>query len=163
MKAILGIDPGLSGALALLDANYGYAGAALQVVDMPTLTITTNGKKRKRIDLANLATWFDLHASSIEKAVIEDVNAMPGQGVSSMFKFGCVFGNLEAFVAAHFIKVETVRPQVWKKHFGLTADKDAARLHASRLLPAFSSLWSRSCDDGRAEAALLALYGGRNG
>ena len=156
MIPILGIDPGLSGALALLDAD-DYLG--LTIIDAPTLKITTNGKKRRRLDLYFLAGWLDANASAISHVFIEQVGAMPGQGVSSMFKFGEVFGALQGLVAANMIPMTYVTPQRWKKHFGLTADKDAARLHASRLLPQFAHLWTRAKDDGRAEATLIALYG----
>lgn len=159
MKAVLGVDPGLSGALALYDQHRDLH--MLEIIDMPTLQITTNGKKRRQIDLYALANWMDLHSSQIGKAVIEQVGAMPGQGVSSCFKFGESFGIVKAMVAANVIPMDLVHPRTWKKHFGLTADKDASRLHASRLLPQFSHLWARAIDDGRAEAALLALYGSR--
>jgi crossover junction endodeoxyribonuclease RuvC len=150
---IAGIDPGLSGAIAL------YREDELTIYDMPTHEITTNGKKRRRLDLYALAHWFDLNGFSIWQAVIEDVHAMPGQGVSSSFKFGFVAGAVQAMVAAHFVAVKLVSPRVWKSALKLTADKDASRLRASQIFPKHSHLWARAKDDGRAEAALLAYYG----
>ena len=155
---ILGIDPGLSGALACMG---GPVGSALTVFDMPTHELTSNGKKRRMIDLAYLAHWFELNAPGIKLAIIENVHAMPAQGVTSSFKFGRCFGVVEAMVAAHFIPVQYVTPQKWKGAFGLTADKDAARAAASKLMPRHAHLWPNKGHDGRAEAALLALYGSK--
>jgi crossover junction endodeoxyribonuclease RuvC len=162
----LGIDPGASGALALyVPAGTVSEGSGekscqpeLVITDMPTLQITTNGKKRVQLDLTSLARWFDLHGPGVKAAMIEDPHAMPQQGVSSSFKFGFACGVVQAMVASQFIAVTLVRPRVWKARMGLTADKDATRKRASELLPRFSSMWSRVKDDGRAEAALLALY-----
>jgi crossover junction endodeoxyribonuclease RuvC len=165
----LGIDPGQSGALALYYPGYTPigdgqpAGASLAITDMPTLQITVNGKKRTQIDLMALARWFDLNGSTVKAALIEDPHAMPHQGVSSSFKFGFVCGALQAMVASQFIAVTLVRPRTWKMRMGLTADKDATRKRASELLPRFSSMWARAKDDGRAEAALLALYLSQHG
>lgn len=147
----LGIDPGLSGALALYNAGLG----AVEVFDTPTLEI--NGKRI--VDLATLALWFRENGPRIGQATIEQVGAMPGQGVSSMFKFGEVYGIAQAFVAAHFIPIQLVRPNVWKKALGLNGEKDASRRLASQHFPEYAYLWSRVKDDGRAESALIALYG----
>lgn len=149
----LGIDPGLSGAMALYDPK------AVQVVigDVPTLEI--NGKRV--VDLATLAQYFDMNSGHVKHATIEAVGAMPGQGVSSMFKFGFVAGALQAMVAAHFIPVHLVQPAKWKKALGLTGDKDASRRLASQHFPQFAHLWARVKDDGRAESVLLALYGSK--
>ena len=148
----LGIDPGLDGALAL------YAPGALEVLPMPTHTITVNQKKKRALDLAALATWFDLNRNRVRHAVIENPSAMPGQGVTSSFNFGFNCGVMQSMVAASVIPYTLVRPAVWKREMGLTADKDATRRTASQLMPAFAHLWPRVKDDGIAEAALLALY-----
>lgn len=152
---ILGIDPGLSGALAFLDAG------RLEVHDMPTHTLTVNGKQRRRLDLYQLADLFAESAAQCRLAVVEDVHAMPGQGVSSSFSFGFCAGAVQAIVAAYDVPVQLVRPAVWKRAFGLTSDKDASRRRASELLPAFADRWPLAKHDGRAEAVLLALYGGK--
>ena len=149
MKPIAGIDPGASGAIAVL------TGDELEIIDMPTLEI----RGKRILDLGTLARFFDLHGAGLSLAVIEDPHAMPGQGVSSMFKFGFACGAVQAFVASAFIPVKLVAPAQWKRAMGLTSDKDASRRLASQLLPRWSHLWARVKDDGRAEAALLALYG----
>lgn len=157
----LGIDPGASGALALYrppPQAVPLWETEMLITDMPIHNITVNGSKRKSLDLTALAKWFDLNGSTVKAALIEDPHAMPGQGVSSSFKFGFACGVMQAFVASQFIPVTLVRPRVWKARMGLTADKDATRKRASELLPRFSHLWPRVKDDGRAEAALLALY-----
>ena len=89
---------------------------------------------------------------------------MPAQGVTSSFSFGVVFGAIQQAVACNFYKPALlVTPQRWKGHFGLDSNKDASRARASELLPAHAHLWPLKKHDGRAEAALLALYGHRYG
>lgn len=159
MKYTLGIDPGTHGALALYDGE-----ATVSTTDMPTFAITVGRKKIKRliIDLYELGRFFDLYAGSIEKAIVEDVNSQPNDGAIQAFKFGFNCGTVQAMVAAHFIPMTLVRPNVWKRAMGLTSDKDASRRKASMLLPKCAGQWSRVKDDGRAEAALLAVYGSAN-
>lgn len=151
---ICGIDPGLSGAIALYNA---LDEQVITIIDMPTYEI----KGKREIDLYALGRFFDMHAESIKLAVIEKPGAMPQQGVSSTFKFGENCGIARMAVAAHFIPMKLVPPAQWKKAMGLTADKDSSRRLASQKLPAFSHLWARVKDDGRAEALLLAIYGNR--
>lgn len=153
MKLFAGIDPGLSGAVALLDPVVDK----IRIVDMPTHSI----KGKRTIDLYELARFFDLYWSEIHLAVIENVHSMPRQGVASSFSFGKSAGIAEMAVAAHFIPMHHVSPGKWKAAFGLTSDKDASRRAASRLFPTFSHLWARAKDDGRAEAVLLAVYGSK--
>jgi crossover junction endodeoxyribonuclease RuvC len=152
--AVLGIDPGLSGALAL------YTGEDLIVGDVPTHELKRGGKAKREVDLHALAAMIRDCAAYQPTVWIEQVGAMPGQGVSSVFAFGKVYGTLLGICAANGLVIERVTPQVWKKAMGLqTAAKDAARARASTLLPAHVSKWARVKDDGRAEAALIALYG----
>lgn len=153
----IGVDPGLSGAVALYDPD----GPELHVIDMPTHAITVGRSKRRQLDLYQLGQWFDLHGPSVKRAIIEEVSAMPKQGVSSTFAFGFAAGAVQGIVAAQFIPMQLVRPHQWKRALGLTSDKDASRRLASRMLPRFSSLWARVKDDGRAEATLLAIYGSK--
>lgn len=153
---ICGIDPGLSGAIALYNA---LDQTVSTVIDMPTYEI--NGKRE--LDLYAIGRFFDMHGETIRLAVIEQPGAMPKQGLSSTFKFGENCGIARMAVAAHFIPMKLARPAVWKKAMGLTADKDASRRLASQMLPAFSSMWARVKDDGRAEAVLLAVYGSQEG
>lgn len=155
---ILGVDPGCSGALALVED-----GRLLEVVDMPILHITTGKGKRAVMDLQSLARLMDRWATMlvIGKAYVEDVASMPRDGAVGAFKFGFAAGAVNAAIACQFIPIEPVRPQVWKKAFGLKADKDASRQRAMREWPGQAELFARVKDDGRAEAALIALWGGR--
>lgn len=155
MNRILGIDPGASGALALYDP----VTSDLDIIDMPTYKALVNGTKKKRIDLYALARWIDLHSRSIKFAVVEDPHAMPGQGVSSSFAFGFSCGAAQMLVASALIPVTLVRPAIWKRRMGLSSDKNASRALASLRFPQHRVLFARAKDDGRAEAALLALYG----
>lgn len=159
MKKILGIDPGLSGALALYTPATDASPVGIEVIDMPTHEITVNKRKKKAIDLYALATWLDVRRADIRFAVIEDVHSMPAQGVTSSFNFGFAAGSVQGAVAANLIPMRLVRPSTWKANMGLTADKDSSRRLASQKFPAFAALWARKMDDGRAEAVLLAVFG----
>lgn len=154
---IAGIDPGLDGAIAQL------VGGSLVIDDMPTFEITTNGKKRRQLDLASIARIFGtIQANGCELVCIEEPSAQPKDGVIQAFKFGFNCCAPQAMAAAFHLPVKLVRPNVWKSSFGLTADKDLARKRASEIMPKFSHLWPLKRHDGRAEAALLALYGARH-
>lgn len=148
MSILIGIDPGLTGAIAFLD------GDGLQAVwDMPTVT---NAKGKPELSLHSLIAMLD-HPGA--RVWLEKVGAMPGQGVSSMFRFGQVVGAIECACAANRLPVQYVTPAVWKKHFGLVKDKDAARGLALQRFPDAAQSFARKKDAGRAEAALIALYG----
>lgn len=157
MNMILGVDPGLSGALALYDVA---AENMFGVFDMPTIKAGTDSKRV--IDESALAVLVDSHARRIRHAFVEKVGAMPGQGVTSMFSFGCSYGIVRGILAANMIPMTFVPPQRWKKALGVPAAKDGARARASQLLPHSSGLWPRVKDDGRAEAFLIALYGAKH-
>lgn len=151
-RCYLGVDPGTTGAAVLYDP----VTEVLSGIAFPTLDI----KGKKVIDLHQLAGWFDLYASRIKLATIEQVGAMPKQGLSSTFKFGFATGSLHGLLAAHFVRIQTVTPQKWKARYGLGGDdKDKSRQAASRLFPRYASLWPRKLDHGVAEAALLCHYG----
>jgi len=152
---ILGVDPGLSGACALVGPEGG-----VQVFDMPTTSRRVNNKLKRQIDPYPLAAWIELHRPLIRLAVIEQVGTMPGQGVTSAFNFGFTTGVIHGIIASCGIEIRTVAPQVWKRKFNLLGqDKDASRGEASRRLSQFTDLWPLKKHDGRAEAALLAIYG----
>lgn len=147
---VLGIDPGRAGALALVESQ---APERVLVVDMPVVTV--RGKTLVAEDLLTEAvTRF-----APDLACLEAVHAMPKQGVASMFSFGCSFGIARGVLAGLHIPRKLVQPLRWKRHFGISADKHAARLLATQLFPTCANLFTRRKDDGRAEAALLALYG----
>ena len=155
-EVILGIDPGLSGAIAFLGPD-----GTVEVIDMPTLALRRGGKAKRELDLIALARMFDERVSTIRHAFVEQVGAMPGQGIASMFAFGKAYGALLGVLSANFIPMTTVSPVVWKKALAVPAGKDAARARASQLLPRSAYLWPLTKHDGRAEAALIALYGER--
>jgi len=147
---IIGIDPGLGGALALLYNN------DLEIYDMPTIQ---DGTKR-RVDHAQLAIILDLWAKHQGiTCVIEKVASMPGNGHAGAFTFGRAAGVVIGAVAANFIPIVEVPPQVWKRKTQTPTDKDGARLRASEIFPRYAGQWARVKDDGRAEAALIAYYG----
>ena len=146
---ILGIDPGITGGLALL------CGEGLLAVAMPVLTLNGKGE----INLAELRSilgqWAPTHAW------IEKQQAMPRQGATSSFRTGQNYGDIRGFLTASLISWREVRPAVWKKTMGVPADKAAAIAIATRTFPAHSDLWSLKKHDGIAEAALIAAYGQR--
>ena len=121
-KLYLGIDPGLSGALAFFSP-----GGAMEVFDMPTHTVKSNGKNRRKIDFHGLAAIVRDRAAFIHAGLIEEVNAMPGQGVTSMFSFGKAAGAVEMALAALQVPYDMVTPQKWKKALRVTSNKDEAR------------------------------------
>ena len=124
---------------------------------MPTLILARAGKSKREVDAHVLADWIECERPG--HALIENVGAMPGQGVSSVFAFGKGYGVIIGVLCALQIPVTFVSPQRWKKALAVPAAKDGARARASQLLPSAASNWSRVKDDGRAEAALIALYG----
>jgi len=145
---VLGIDPGATGALAW------YEEGEVRVVPTPSMAARSRGRE---IDWGALVC--EIAFAPADHAFIEYVSAMPGQGVSSMFKFGQAFGGVRALMAAYSIPVTLVTPPVWKKAMGLSGGKDASRMRASELFPAQAGLFKRKKDDGAAEAALIAYYG----
>ena len=150
----IGIDVGASGAIAVFEN-----GKLIAVHDMPTKTIVINKRNKKRVDADALNELLDFH---VDMAVIEAVTAMPNQGVSSMFAFGQAAGIVEGVVASVTNNVMYVRPQSWKGYFNLTNDKGASRELAAQLWPEMSDSFKRVKDDGRAEAALIGLWGIEN-
>jgi hypothetical protein len=142
---VLGIDPGMSGALAQWDGEH------LAVHDMPVAD--------KQLDMAGICDLFDISFSDAEHCYLEKVSAMPGQGVSSTFKFGSSYGAAKMAVLAFRIPLTEVTPVKWKLDMGLSNDKEKSRARALALFPKFSHQFARKKDDGRAEAALLAYYG----
>ena len=150
---ILGVDPGLSGALAFYDPDTG----ALEILDMPTLNAGTKGKRI--IDEYTLAREIDTRSDYIKHAYVERVGTRPGEGAVGAFSFGMGYGILHGILAANFIPKTLIPPTIWKKALRVPAEKDGARARASELLPAHAGKWVRVKDDGRAEASLIALWG----
>ena len=150
MTITVGIDPGVSGAIATLDQS-----GAIEVHDMP-VAIVGKARKRREVLEGQLADILRRYPGAV--CWIEQVGAMPGQGVSSMFLFGACYGICRGVAAGLGLRVELVTPQAWKRYHGLLGtDKDAARAVASRLFPGASL--ARMKDGGRADALLIAEYG----
>jgi len=149
---IIGIDPGFSGAIAI----WRPAIRNLYIYDMPTIP---NAKGKTELDLHTLHDLLAPEDDTRHIAVVEQVAAMRGQGVSSMFRFGQGFGAIQMALAAHKIETHYVAPAQWKKHFGLSSDKGVSRGLAMRRVPEKAQEFKRVKDDGRAEATLLAIYG----
>lgn len=139
----VGIDPGKNGAMAIIGNGM-------------TEVIPFNEKDYERC----LLIW----AHEMGGCVVERVNAMPGQGVSSMFSFGQNYGFIQGLLTAYKIPFELVTPRVWKKEFGVTSDKNTSIAVAKRLFPDVSLKRTERCkkdDDGCAEALLLAVVARR--
>lgn len=155
MSFIIGVDPGASGAVAILEDT----GQLVQVFDMPAVEIQVGGKAKRRVVPEMLASELRLYNVHGTVAVVEQVSAMPGQGVSSMFAFGQAYGLVLGVLAGLWIPTKTVTPSAWKKALKLNTGKDAARAKAAQLWPQMASEFKRVKDDGRAEAALIANWG----
>ena len=153
---IIGIDPGISGSICFFED-----GKILDVINMPTMT---NGKKNK--NQVNGSQIYNEISKRIKKTgdqntrvVREQVSAMPGQGVTSMFNFGQSFGILKGICSAMHLPVYYVRPAKWKKYFNLiNSEKDASRTRAIEIFPYFSSQLSKKKDNNKADAILIASF-----
>jgi len=153
---ILGVDPGLSGAICFFNPQENK----IEHVDnFPLRPVKSSKTNKKEIDLYNLQILVARFAARTMFAVIEKVNAMPGQGVTSMFRFGESYGQIQGLVSAFEIPITFITPAVWKPMLGLSRDKNESRALACKLFPASQSEFKRKKDDGKAEAALLARYG----
>tara|TARA_B000000557_G_scaffold189151_1_gene155040 strand:+ start:411 stop:902 length:492 start_codon:yes stop_codon:yes gene_type:complete len=151
---IIGIDPGLSGAIAVLENN-----KVLNIFDIPVMS---EGKKNKRqLNNALLVNLLKENINQEEEVavVIEQVNAMPGQGVTSMFNFGQTFGALKGICAALELPIFFIRPSKWKKHFELiNSSKDASRTKAIEMYPKLSKQLSKKKDVNKSDAILIARF-----
>lgn len=147
---IVGIDPGISGALAWVSDEGGHL---IRVADMPTILV--NGKKK--VSPQQLVAVLEEHDDLIKMVAIEEVGAMPGQGVTSMFGFGYSAGILAGVCAGLKLPVSLYRPALWKRAAGVPTDKGACRQMAQRLWPGCRD-FDLVKNDGRAEAALLARW-----
>jgi len=150
---VLGIDPGLSGALAFLNTDTGM----IEIEDMPTVTVMRNRKEKREVS-AQLVSAIVIKRH-VQAAFLEKVNAMAGQGVSSVFSFGRSAGIIEGVLAAYDIPTTLVTPQAWQKAMGVRDGKDGSRERAMQLFPASAELFQRKKDDGRSDASLIAKYG----
>ena len=153
---IIGIDPGISGSICFLQD-----GKIVDVVEMPTMT---EGKKnKKQVNGSQIVNEILEKIKELDKreikVVIEQVSAMPGQGVTSMFNFGQSFGILKGICSSMQLPMYFVRPAKWKKYFNLiNSEKDASRTRAIEIFPYFSNQLSRKKDSNKADAILIANF-----
>jgi crossover junction endodeoxyribonuclease RuvC len=153
---IIGIDPGITGSICFFKD-----GKIIDVVEMPNMA---EGKKNKRqVNGAQIYNEITSRIKNIEKkdikVVIEQVSAMPGQGVTSMFNFGQSFGVLKGMCSAMQLPMYFVRPAKWKKYFNLIkSEKDASRTKAIEVFPYISTQLSRKKDSNKADAILIASF-----
>ena len=153
---IIGIDPGITGSICFFQD-----GKIIDVIEMPNMP---EGKKnKKQVNGAQIfyeiSTRIKLIKKENIKVVIEQVSAMPGQGVTSMFNFGQSFGTLKGICSAMQLPMYFVRPAKWKKYFNLlNSEKDASRTKAIEIFPYFSSNLSKKKDSNKADAILIASF-----
>ena len=152
---IIGIDPGISGSICFFED-----GKIIEVIEMPVMT---EGKKnKKQVNGAQIYNEFLKRINNKDddiRVVIEQVSAMPGQGVTSMFNFGQSFGILKGICSTMRLPMYFVRPAKWKKYFNLiNSQKDASRTKAIQIFPYFSSQLSRKKDSNKADAILIASF-----
>ena len=152
---IIGIDPGISGSICFFED-----GKIIEVIEMPVMT---EGKKnKKQVNGAQIYNEFLKRINNKDddiRVVIEQVSAMPGQGVTSMFNFGQSYGILKGICSAMQLPMFFVRPAKWKKYFNLiNSQKDASRTRAIEIFPYFSSQLSKKKDSNKADAILIANF-----
>ena len=153
---IIGIDPGISGSICFFQE-----GEIKDVINMPTMI---DGKKnKKQVNGAQIFNEISKRIIQIDKknirVIIEQVSAMPGQGVTSMFNFGQSFGILKGICSAMQLPMYFVRPAKWKKYFNLiNSEKDASRTKAIEIFPYFSANLSKKKDSNKADAILIASF-----
>ena len=151
---IIGIDPGLSGAIAVMHDK--------KVMNMYDMPVMAEGKKNKRqLNSSQLVNIIKENINEDEDTivVVEQVNAMPGQGVTSMFNFGQTFGAIKGVCAALKLPIFFVRPSKWKKHFELiNSSKDASRTKVIEMYPALSSQLAKKRDVNKSDAVLIAKF-----
>lgn len=151
-RTIIGVDPGKQGAIALYRPDTG----ALTVFDVPVFT----GKKTV-VDHYGLARLVEKMAQTQATVWLELVGTRPGEGAVGAFDFGRTYGLLLGVCAAHYLPISFVTPATWKAALKVRGDKEVSRQRAAELFPRHGGLWPLKKHDGRAEAALIALYGAR--
>ncbi len=153
---IVGIDPGLSGAVAIINdaTKYQY------VFDIP---IMQRGKTKGKNELDCRSLYLKLEPLTLQEETVvfylEQVNSMPGQGVTSMFSMGHTLGGIKGIIASLGFELRMILPQKWKKYFNLNSDKELSRATAIKMFPQMVESLQRKKDADRAEALLIARYG----
>jgi crossover junction endodeoxyribonuclease RuvC len=149
-----GLDPGLNGALAVLDDSGGVS----SVLDLPVHIVgTARGKRRAELDTHRIAEL--LRSTPVDHVFIEQVSAMPKQGVTGVFRFGYSAGVLDGIVVTLGLPLTFVRPQAWQRHHGIRGSADEARRRCLQLYPSIGEQLRRVKDCHRADAILIAAYG----
>jgi len=157
---VVGVDPGAYGALAFLTLTDGYP-TSLECLDIPTCKVG----RRTHVDAYALAREIDARCGEfddpLDAAIIEQGGVRPQNGRVGAAAFWLGLGEVRGIFAAHFVPIEVVSPAGWKQamRVGVGAGKDASRYRASAVFPKWAHQWARAKDDGRAEAALIALHG----
>jgi crossover junction endodeoxyribonuclease RuvC len=154
---VLGVDPGLKGALAFYDVDNGK----LDVFDMPTYEVIRNGKTKRDVDADEVGRLVREHHPV--RATVEKVGATPQMGVTSSFTFGEGYGVIRGVVAGVGIKLNKVNPQTWQRDMQARGSKRASRDRAAALFPSAAEMFARVKDDGRADATLIAAWGAAHG
>jgi len=150
---VLAVDPGVWGALAVIDDANGVA-VPIDIIDVPTVGVGAG----ERVAVAALRDWIGRHRPDF--ALIERAQSMPRQGSSSGFKYGRAVGAIEATIVLHAVPLKIVEPTAWKRFWGLPAkEKEKSRQRALEVFPAAHALLARKRDHNRAEAALIGAYG----
>lgn len=158
----LGVDPGLQGGLSFYDP----VAETLDVYAMPTFATRRKTRTRltNQIDLYAVGRIIDEQIGWDRKvrAWVELAGVRPQESPRSSFNFGFGIGAIHGILSAHFLPVEIVSASKWKSALSCPADKDGARLRATQLFPKHAKKWPLVKDDGKAESALIALYGSRH-
>lgn len=149
---VLGIDVGLNGAIALI-----VDGDLHEIHDMPTVTLERNNKTKRMVNAQALS--LIIRGAKADAAYLERLNAMPGQGVTSMFSMGQSLGVVLGILAACEVPTTTIPPRTWQKALDVPQGKDGSRYRAAQLFPEHADMFSRVKDDGRSDAVLIAAYG----
>ena len=154
---VCGIDPGLTGAIAHLAVNRERGACWIESVhDMPTAQVKIGKSEKSQLILSEIKPLVGGLFYRPDHVVIEEVGAAPGQGVTSMFRFGYVAGALAGVTAALDLPMTTIRPQRWMQLAGVRSGDDAGRIHVAQLFPKQSHFFARKKDHNRADAVLIA-------
>ncbi|WP_414464395.1 hypothetical protein [Hyphomicrobium sp. DY-1] len=153
--SFIGIDPGTKGAVSVV-----YDNDRVECFDVPTVKYKIGKTTKLRLDVPAFIDLMSALAMTFDPqlVVIEEVGGLPKQSAPNAFTFGKTTGAMVAALYAAKLPFVEVPPSVWKRRYRLSSDKDKCRMVAGQLLPAGRTLWSKKTQDGRAEAALLALY-----
>lgn len=153
-----GADPGLVGAIALLRNGY-----PIDILDIPIMADhKSTGVVKNCVNGVRIYNWIcnhlEFHGITNVNCAIEQVHAMPKQGVSSAFGFGASYGAIRTAIACAKVPIQLVTPQAWKKYFKISSDKEVARALAINMFPDMEHLLCRKKDKDRAEALLIARW-----